>query len=570
MLNTRFKKWAVVFVFFISMSNAYSNNLQISNITINNKNIIDHTVFVQFDISWENSWRLSTGPSNWDAAWVFIKYRVNGGVWKHATLSATDLDHISTVGSTVDASADGKGAFIFRSAVGSGNNAWTAQLKWLYGADGMADDAINLEVKVFGIEMVYVNQGDFYVGDGVSVGRLWNASDVNTNPALISTSPVFLKCESTSYDDAQLKGSGILVDGDNGIDTNGIAAINNTGFPTGYRAFYCMKQEISNDQFAQFLNTLSRTQQNARTYRDISGIAVSSPFPINRNGTIDHRNCVRYTNPTGTTTEPLHFFCDLNNNGIENDIDDGQNVAICNIGWPDGTAYADWAGLRPMTELEYEKACRGPEVPVANEYAWHTANIYGNSTTQYDFNNLGQPNEYPQIVGTGIYANASYEYTTGHVDATHPTRFDSPIRCGIFATATSNRINAGASYYGILDLAGGMAERCVTLGEIEGRIFHGTNGDGTLTVAPNNQGNATNDDWPGISSSQPGDGVIIQAGSGFKGGDWNDGLENLKVSNRVFAAQDIYVPANVGPGTAHVSSGSGNIGSGFRCVRTAD
>ena len=41
----------------------------------------------------------------------------------------------------------------------------------------------------------------------------------------------------------------------------------------------------------------------------------------------------------------------------------------------DGAAYADWSGLRPMTELEFEKACRGNQTPVANEFAWGTASI---------------------------------------------------------------------------------------------------------------------------------------------------------------------------------------------------
>ena len=41
-----------------------------------------------------------------------------------------------------------------------------------------------------------------------------------------------------------------------------------------------------------------------------------------------------------------------------------------------GVAFADWAGLRSMTELEYEKACRGPLEPVAGEYAFGTNEIY--------------------------------------------------------------------------------------------------------------------------------------------------------------------------------------------------
>jgi hypothetical protein len=40
-------------------------------------------------------------------------------------------------------------------------------------------------------------------------------------------------------------------------------------------------------------------------------------------------------------------------------------------------AFADWSGLRPMSELEYEKACRGYNTPaVPNEYAWGNAKLF--------------------------------------------------------------------------------------------------------------------------------------------------------------------------------------------------
>lgn len=58
---------------------SYANNITVSNITLENLNT-PNWVQVEFDLSWENSWRLSAGPSNWDAAWVFMKYRVNSGV----------------------------------------------------------------------------------------------------------------------------------------------------------------------------------------------------------------------------------------------------------------------------------------------------------------------------------------------------------------------------------------------------------------------------------------------------------------------------------------------------------
>ena len=41
------------------------------------------------------------------------------------------------------------------------------------------------------------------------------------------------------------------------------------------------------------------------------------------------------------------------------------------ISWPDLLAYADWAALRPITELEYEKAARGVDVQV------HLAVLHG-------------------------------------------------------------------------------------------------------------------------------------------------------------------------------------------------
>jgi formylglycine-generating enzyme required for sulfatase activity len=540
-----------------------ANDLQISNISLLNKNTVSDYLYVQFDISWDNSWRISTGAQNWDAAWVFIKFRVDNGEWRHASLSTVGGEYTVPPGVTADVPSDGKGVFLYRSADGFGSVSWpSVQFKWLYGLDGVNDDATNVEVRVFGIEMVYVNQGAFYLGDGAAFGHFWNANDVSSNPAYISETGINVKCEDTNRDDAQIEGDGILVDGDEGIDIDGVTAIDNNLFPTGYKAFYCMKHEISNEQFADFLNTLTRDQQQARTFRNISIADVLYPFPINRSAQIESRNSIRYSNPSGGTEEPVFFFCDLNNNGVPNEADDGMNIALCNLGWPDGCAYADWAGLRPMTELEYEKVCRGPEVSVPLEFAWHTTNIYGDGEYTFDASNgVGTVNSYPNNPGTGTDANAQWQFTTGH-----DTQHDAPLRGGMFATASSDRVNAGASYYGILDLSGTMSERCVTLGKIEGRRFEGTHGDGLLSVAPANPGDATNADWPGYNDNT----IQTALGSGLRGGDWNDGVNKLHVSDRSLAAEDIYVPANVGPGTDFVSSGSGNIGSGFRCVRTAD
>ena len=42
------------------------------------------------------------------------------------------------------------------------------------------------------------------------------------------------------------------------------------------------------------------------------------------------------------------------------------------VSFTDGLAFTDWAALRPITELEYEKAARGPSEPIDAEFVWGT------------------------------------------------------------------------------------------------------------------------------------------------------------------------------------------------------
>lgn len=69
----------LLFCLFMFISDcSYANNIVVSNLSLTGQNIIDHCTFVKFDISWENSWRTSSAPNNWDAAWVFVKFRMDG------------------------------------------------------------------------------------------------------------------------------------------------------------------------------------------------------------------------------------------------------------------------------------------------------------------------------------------------------------------------------------------------------------------------------------------------------------------------------------------------------------
>jgi len=65
---------------------AWANNIAVGTVTLTEQNTTSDYTHIKFNISWENSWKVSTGPSNWDAAWVFVKYKETGGGWKHATM----------------------------------------------------------------------------------------------------------------------------------------------------------------------------------------------------------------------------------------------------------------------------------------------------------------------------------------------------------------------------------------------------------------------------------------------------------------------------------------------------
>src|SRR3989304_8397254 len=167
---------------FIS-SSAFANNVAVSNVTMTGQDASNDYVLVEFDTSWENSWRTSSAPNNWDAVWMFVKYKVGSGDWQHATLSATASQHTAPSGSTITPSSDGKGAFIYRSADGSGTVSLSdARLRWNYGTDGVADDA-QVALNVVATEMVYVPTGAFSAGSGGTGANEFNLTPINTGSA---------------------------------------------------------------------------------------------------------------------------------------------------------------------------------------------------------------------------------------------------------------------------------------------------------------------------------------------------------------------------------------------------
>lgn len=472
------KKTASLIIAIATIGAVSANNIAVSNSAITNQNTAGDYTHIKFDISWENSWRTSNYESNWDAAYVFVKYRIPPmNTWHHATLNYTDGTaandgNTEPTGATINTNADGMGAFIYRDANGIGNVNYTgAQLRWNYGVDGLNDED-SVEICVFAMEMVYVPQGAYYAGDGSVTSVQGNFEDANTGNPFYVTSEAAIT----------LGGSGAGSLGNNNRAGMTVATYEDfhdgssktlpADFPKGFDAFYCMKYEITQGQYADFLNKLTLTQATARYMAsyNTNGQSITGAHP---------------TFAADAPDRPLYY-----------------------INYVDYYTYLDWAGLRPMTELEYEKACRGSRgigfLPTPDEYVWGDVTI---KTGAYTMTNPGLPNETVDAVTT--IGNAAYNSTNN----------SRPYRAGAIAAsqATPNRIEAGATYYGIMEMSGNQWEYAITVGRGEGRVFDGTHGDGEITAA--GAYNVTN--WPA--------GVW---GLGIRGGGYNEAATGLRTSAR--------------------------------------
>ncbi len=181
----------------------------------------------------------------------------------------------------------------------------------------------------------------------------------------------------------------------------------------------------------------------------------------------------------------------------------GPKYADClaSLSWADLAAFLDWAALRPMSELEFEKIARGPLTPIAGEYACGSTN----ATQATSISTSATGTERAQ---SG--ANISYG---DHASV------QGPLRVGSFGYGANSREVSGAGFYGAMDLSGSLWERVVTVGNATGRSFNGSlHGNGVLTAG----GDADVALWPNTSAQ----------GTGFRGGSWYDSLSLARLSDR--------------------------------------
>ena len=424
----------------LCLSNVKATDISVSNVEIIHSSVDELGNGISFLVSWDNSWR---NKKNHDAAWVFFKFLNDNGSQhaylkpKTASLLWKDENHPDA---ELSISEDGTGLII------SADSEYRGTLSYRVFAEIDTskvdyDRYINLgyyeNVKGFGIEMVYIPEAPFTLGDPSPLAlreASFYKSDNEGNynglfeitasdqeiPVGKSEGQLFYQSQNPAYQGDQ-KGP---------IPSS---------FPNGYPAFYLMKYEIRQGIYADFLNSINNTAQAHRVVM----------------GSLD------YTKFGGSIT--------IKNGEYKASHPNRRNIYM---NWNDMMAFMDWAGLRPYTEFEYTKACRGNLKPKELEYPWNTSSA-ANMLNRID------PVSHEQKMLNGLDESRLTE---------------------------DNYATFGASYYWVMDLSGSMWEKVITVGDSVGRSYTGKHGDGQLDYL----GFADTEGWP--------EGNRESYGYGYRGG----------------------------------------------------
>ena len=281
-------------------------------------------------------------------------------------------------------------------------------------------------------------------------------------------------------------------------------------FPKGFGSFYCMRRQVTQGEFADFINSLFFHAKSCR-------------FPYGGQG--DYRYTVFKTESgQRAATRP--------------------NRANNWMRWSDASAYLWWAGLRPMTEMEYEKACRGEAQAVPHEFAW------GNTALETSLVIKGDEACDERLPSNCNINNALVLFQGGD-EASGPVRDDGFALQGtglaeqidqsgyavfiddgggnafVSAETGSTRQSTGSTYYGVMGMSGNLWEFTVCAGNPVGRNFAGEHGNGRLDeMGLPERKDPDNYPWPWTDAE----------GMGFRGGSWYTSWHKGRMADRVFSS----------------------------------
>jgi hypothetical protein len=277
------------------------------------------SALVSFDVNWHYSWRYE---GTHDALWVFFKVRPEGSTeWQPVHLAAdkvrNPVGYGQESGPTLeflvpDDKGGAVGMFVRRAEYGYGLVCATnVTAVWDFTANKGVGKDVKVEVLVSAVEMVYIPEAAFYLGTGELMPfRFYQYTDgtQNSKPYPVTSEGAI----PTGQQDGKLWARL----GAQPEDKGEIPA----AYPKGYGAVYCMKSHIKGGEYHDFLRSLT-AEQMARY--------CPTNFIVPKADAV-------YSGAEKTRIRPYSP-----------------------LSWGDGIGYAAWAGLRPMSELEYVKIGRG-------------------------------------------------------------------------------------------------------------------------------------------------------------------------------------------------------------------
>ena len=227
----------------------YATDIQVSDVKFDREKAL-----VTFDLRWKNSWK---NERNHDAAWVFVKFEQPGQTAIHGRLS--DKRHNMrvvrySVKGRVTSSAEGTGAFVEPINRYRGDIHWQIDLK--LDAEIIYSLPAHAIAKVYAIEMVYIPEGGFTLGDPDPEAQKYAAlylSDAAGKPAGLYE----VKSESQSIAIGPEAGNLYYNAGRYPIYTGDQKGTIPPTYPKGVQAFYMMKYEVTQGQYTDFINSLA-------------------------------------------------------------------------------------------------------------------------------------------------------------------------------------------------------------------------------------------------------------------------------------------------------------------------
>lgn len=431
------KKILLLIFLATTLNHSYATNLRISNVEFQISRDTTFTPRVKLTIQWDNAWH---NAKNHDGAWVFIKFDLPNGGYRHAKIAKTGhqvVDNPHDIAVQFETGDNQAGIFIAPDQTHRGKVNWTVEVM----IDNSTFQKMNVgraRCRAYAIEMVYIPEGAFSLGDP-GEGAMKHQAFYQAKGDGAYGGSYSITAEKQIIEVGEAKGALYYMVNEKEYqgDQKGPVPAN---FPKGFQAFYCMKYELTQGQYAIFLNSIRDNQTYSRA---------------NFNGRDYYKN--RGSIYFDRTTATYHA--------------ESPNRPCNYITWDDAMTYADWAGLRPMTELEFTKACRGPATPAAKQYPWGT-------TSKGRLQRGVNP------------ANDELEMFNGMEEA---------------QLTDANKDVFGASYYWVMDLAGSLWEKVVTIGDEKGRAFVGNHGDGNIS-------------WYGFANEEGWPKGVDEGGYGYRGG----------------------------------------------------